>query len=186
MIKRMNTVWEGQESYTKASCGRLANDEGNAPERLLLLILLLNLNQDKKAKPISWSVSNTWGRTHCDLCFWMIHMYWRSVRLPREAGISPEKWLLDKSMVWSLERLPISAGKGPVMLLFWRNLHEQSFNRGIHKDEKTKFFFIEIARLLALSTHKISRFVKFPMLGSSVPVRFWLGVALQERLTDQS
>lgn len=53
------------------------------------------------------------------------HKYWRLSRRPTELGISPEKWLLERSSVLSFARLPISAGIDPVMLLFCRSLQQE-------------------------------------------------------------
>lgn len=57
------------------------------------------------------------------------HKYWRLSRWPTELGISPRNWLLERSSLLRFASLPISAGIGPLMLLFCRRLHHQKIKK---------------------------------------------------------
>lgn len=114
------------------------------------------------------------------------YMYWRLVKCPNEGGISPLKWLLERSRVWRFKSLPISLGTGPLMLLFCRSLQTTSF---LNKREQSKLIHSSHIHTYihtyihthhqSWSTYTILRFVRFPILGESVPDKFWLGVPLQ-------
>jgi len=56
--------------------------------------------------------------------YYCTHRYCRLSRWPTEVGIPPYRWLLERSSVLSFVSLPISAGIGPVMLLFCRILQQ--------------------------------------------------------------
>lgn len=112
------------------------------------------------------------------------HMYWRRLRWPRVEGICPVKKLLERSSVWSFESLPISAGIGPVILLFCKSLKIKPItyqNVNITSSRKWSIHScnFKTAHLLVI-TYTIWRFVKLPIVGERVPDKFWLGVPLQQ------
>lgn len=103
-------------THRKTSWDKLADAEGNGPDRVLLLSLL-----DMATNP----GYHSWRREVHNERLACTHKYCRLSRLPTEVGIAPYRWLLERSSVLSFVSLPISAGIRPVMLLFCRRLQQQ-------------------------------------------------------------
>lgn len=117
------------------------------------------------------------------------HKYWRLLRWPTEQGISPWNWLLERSSLLRFASLPISAGIGPLMLLFCRRLHHQKIKKRKKKSVSTQTKTGHDKAIVPMhihglmwgrnTTHIVSRLVRSPMLGASRPERCWPGASLK-------
>ena len=108
-------------------------------------------------------------------------------------GITPLKWLLERSSVWSVPSFPNVSGRGPNMALFCRRLlkniqvsnSNSKFSYSNIKFKKTNYkknatnLIVKILPIReCLLSYTDTRLVRFPMLVDNVLGRIWLGTPL--------